>query len=364
MSRLLVTLALATVLTIVDAANRSVWRGCSSLSLFGDALDELPCPRRMAARSLTTHAPSDPDPSHSGTTVFNESAHYDIEIFTDRTFDLAPASAAKCKIALLWEPPAILSSMYMEFLKNATLRSHFDTVFTYNNDLLASNPALFARYLEPVSLVAKDMPVDHHPRRWTQRQAASTMNTAENDYFLACASAKQRGVSMILSSKAYAVGHSLRHQAWHLLRRTRPHAVTGCGEGAGRYVADKKECLLPYKFTIVIENDRDQGFYFSEKLVDAMLTATVPIVWGDGAFLSRLFDTKGMMFWSTLDELSAIIDALGDANNRSREYQQRMHALHCNYFKALPFATSLVDRLRAHVVAADGSVNCNVCPVR
>lgn len=354
-------LAWAVVATSASAAHR---RSCSSLALFGSHQDALPCPRRVPARSVTIHAPSDPDPSHSGTTVLAPAAEYDIEIFTDHTFHLAPVSTAKCKIALLWEPPAILPAMYADFATNATLRSHFDTVFTYDNGLLTSDAALFARYLEPVSWVAKDMAVDATPRRWMQRQTAPSMTAPEAAYFRACVAAKQGAVSMILSSKTDAVGHRLRHQAWSLLHRTQPRAVTGCGKGAGRYVADKKECLLPYKFTIVIENDRDQGYYFSEKVVDAMLTATVPIVWGDGKYLRRMFDTRGIMFWNTLDELGAIVDALGNATRRDEMYQQRLAALRCNYFKALPFATSLVDRLRAYVVAGDGSVNCNVCPVR
>ena len=41
----------------------------------------------------------------------------------------------------------------------------------------------------------------------------------------------------------------------------------------------------------------------------------------------------------------------------------KRHALRCNNFKALPFASDLIDRLRALVVNDDGSVNCNLCPV-
>jgi hypothetical protein len=228
--------------------------------------------------------------------------------------------------------------------------------------LLVANQSLFSRYLEPVSWVAH-----HHDRdstwkhRWMQQSYMEDMTMPEDARFAESVSGKSQGVSIILSSKTDTDGHRLRHDAWRMLSRKGADAVTGCGKGAGRYVADKAECLSAFQFTVVIENDRDQGYYFSEKIVDAFLTATVPIVWGDGKYLRRMFNTQGIMFWETLDELEAIVDYLSHDKLRQRSYTDRLPALRCNYFKALPFTSSLVDRLKAYVVAEDGTVNCNAC---
>lgn len=72
-----------------------------------------------------------------------------------------------------------------------------------------------------------------------------------------------------------------------------------------REVASKREALESYCFSIVMENAA-QDFYFTEKLVDCLLCDTIPIYYGC-AGIGELFDMRGMLRFTTLEELDAIL---------------------------------------------------------
>ncbi len=57
---------------------------------------------------------------------------------------------------------------------------------------------------------------------------------------------------------------------------------------------NKEDGLLPYLFSIVIENCKEPE-YFSEKLLDCFFTKTIPIFWGEGN-VEEYFDMKGVIF--------------------------------------------------------------------
>lgn len=111
--------------------------------------------------------------------------------------------------------------------------------------------------------------------------------------------AKQRNLSLIASSKRRLEGHKLRHATVDELRRRGIDAdILGRGYTP---IPDKEAGLLPYRFSIVIENGREKD-YFTEKLVDAMLCETVPIYWGAPNIVD-VFDRRGMIVCNGLDEL-------------------------------------------------------------
>ena len=139
--------------------------------------------------------------------------------------------------------------------------------------------------------------------------------------------------------------------------------VQGCGWGVGFYVENKTACLEPYRFSIVIENDKDQGYYFSEKLADCFVLATVPIMWGTGEHLVELFDARGFIFWQTPEDLHRILRGLDTREKQEKEYMKRIDAIKCNYRSALQFTTMVFDRLVQYLVGPNGGANCNVCPM-
>jgi hypothetical protein len=112
---------------------------------------------------------------------------------------------------------------------------------------------------------------------------------------------KDRGLSLIASAKRALPGHRLRHRVAARL------AAEGIGAdvmgGGYRPFADKHEGLARYRFSVVIENVRQRG-YFTEKLIDAILCRTIPIYWGAPDIGDR-FDTAGMIVCESEDEIIA-----------------------------------------------------------
>lgn len=112
-------------------------------------------------------------------------------------------------------------------------------------------------------------------------------------------------VSLIASAKRDLEGHRLRHAIVDWARaQGQPLEAVG---GGYRPFGDKSEGLAPYRFSVVIENVREQN-YFSEKLIDAILCEAVPIYWGCpniGDFL----DTSAMIVCETEAELRAAVAA-------------------------------------------------------
>ena len=83
-------------------------------------------------------------------------------------------------------------------------------------------------------------------------------------------------VSIIYShKKGPHEGYRLRHD----LANRYSHILDLFGNGSPNPIEYKEEALVDYMFTIVIENVSDKN-YFTEKIIDPLLTGTIPIYWG------------------------------------------------------------------------------------
>lgn len=111
--------------------------------------------------------------------------------------------------------------------------------------------------------------------------------------------------SIIASYKRQTDGHRLRHS---IISAFNGHFdIFGTGY---KPIDDKLDGLRDYKFSIVVENTR-QNYYFTEKLLDCFATGTIPIYWGCPA-IGDFFNTKGMLSFTDMDELNIIINSLND----------------------------------------------------
>jgi glycosyltransferase involved in cell wall biosynthesis/GR25 family glycosyltransferase involved in LPS biosynthesis len=98
---------------------------------------------------------------------------------------------------------------------------------------------------------------------------------------------KSRDLSAVVSSKRWSVGHHLRLDFVHALEAAGvPIDVYGFdnAEGFAGYVGplpamDKRDGLMPYRYTIAVENNAEPN-YFTEKVVDAVLSETLCFYWG------------------------------------------------------------------------------------
>lgn len=88
---------------------------------------------------------------------------------------------------------------------------------------------------------------------------------------------KQFDISCIASGLATLSGHQLRLKFINTLRNELPQ-IDFFGKGSN-YIADKMEGLLPYRFSIAIENT-SAPYYFTEKINDCFLAYTVPVYYG------------------------------------------------------------------------------------
>jgi hypothetical protein len=140
---------------------------------------------------------------------------------------------------------------------------------------------------------------------------------------------KTRLASMVASTLSKFPGHRFRLEAMERARR----AGVDCFGRGHREVASKNEALDAYRFSIAMENAR-QDEYFTEKLVDCFLTHTVPVYWGFPS-LAEVFDARGVLSFTTLGEMEEILASLTPAlyermlphvvENRRRVERLRLH---------------------------------------
>ena len=83
-------------------------------------------------------------------------------------------------------------------------------------------------------------------------------------------------------------------------------------------------------YTVVIENSVDD-YYFTEKIVDAFLTGTIPIYWGSPS-VGQLFNADGIMTFRGVKELGEVLKECTKMN-----YHKRMAAVKENFELAKKF---------------------------
>lgn len=238
-----------------------------------------------------------------------------VTFHTDWTLEAAPPRGDGIRrVAVLLEPPEIFRSVY-DLVESR--RDLFDRVATHQRDLAARDPARYFWY--------------PYGTTWIHDPADRRMHP------------KTRGVSLVASGKRTAVGHQLRHALVAALRDVPD--VDVCGRGY-RPVATKAEATAPFRFTVVVENSRAPG-YFTEKLLDAFVTGTAPIYWGDPA-VGACFDLRGIVVAETLDELVAATRRAADPVEGPAWYAELHPYLAENFVRARRYLAPdawLVERL-------------------
>lgn len=89
----------------------------------------------------------------------------------------------------------------------------------------------------------------------------------------------------------------------------------------------KEQLFLNYQFSLVIENSR-QNNYFSEKLIDCLITKTIPIYYGCPN-ISNWFDVRGWIILETTD-----INELIQKTSKLPVYMNYINVINENYERA------------------------------
>lgn len=94
-------------------------------------------------------------------------------------------------------------------------------------------------------------------------------------------------ISHIFSPKRKTIGQRMRHQRAEQIRKIKGSKLWD----GSNFLKEKRDALLPFMFHVCIENC---DIYFTEKLIDSILTMSMPIYYGDKD-IGKVFDTRGMI---------------------------------------------------------------------
>lgn len=203
----------------------------------------------------------------------------DICVYTDSAIGentLIQSNRHKVNVGLLIEPYSVSKELY-DFISQIQIHAQYDIILTHCQSLISCNPNIFKYYPFGGTWILKK---DHKLH------------------------SKTKNISIIASNKKTTHGHKLRHEAIKELGSKidvfgREH----------NFIKYKGDALIPYRYSIVIENDNNE-YFFSEKLIDCLITGTVPIYWGTD--ISKFFNTDGIILFKTIDELKSKLSLLTD----------------------------------------------------
>ena len=125
---------------------------------------------------------------------------------------------------------------------------------------------------------------------------------------------KTRACSLIASAKKDTTGHKLRHAVVDQVR-VNGLDVDVMGGGYAPF-DDKADGLAPYRYSVVIENMREQN-YFSEKLLDAVFCDAVPIYWGCPN-LPDFLDPAGIIQCQSESDIVAALTDMSETDYAAR----------------------------------------------
>jgi hypothetical protein len=206
---------------------------------------------------------------------FNTSRHRSI-ILTDYHIKEVIYYKNKYKIIIAWliEPKCTIedhTACYKFVEENICL---FDYVLTFDENLLSKFPekCLFFPAL---------------PGKFIEKRGIS--------------SSKNKICSFITSSKTYCLGHKFRHKCLEVYKKFFVDYKDG-----NTVIPSKDPFLDNYFFSVVVENNLDQNFYFSEKILECFEKGVIPIYAGPKG-VEQFFCEEGIIRFNSLTELKEIL---------------------------------------------------------
>lgn len=213
------------------------------------------------------------------------------KFFSDAMLEQAAYDGSRKKIAILWECPFGRPDMYRDIID----MPWFDYVLTWNMSLLS----LGGRYMKYI-FGGTWIPLTD----WYWKKD------------------KYRECSIIYSEKLSHPGHKIRHACAEYVA-----AQDRYGRGYNRPIKSKVEALSPYRYSIIVENEK-LDYWITEKLIDCFSQGTVPIYWGCPS-IGDIFDMDGIITFDDPSELPNIISKLSE-----HDYNSRRYAIKKNYWRA------------------------------
>lgn len=161
------------------------------------------------------------------------------------------------------------------------------------------------------------------------------------------------GVSTLVGFKRMLDGHELRHALWtnqHLIKIHRKFFLSQHNEGLTDFgnnpvMKEKKNKneLFDNQYHIVIENTKKEN-WFTEKLIDCLLSKTIPIYWGCSN-IEKWFNTEGFHIVENLNDIINVCNSL-----TPEMYNKKLAIIEENYLKALEFSNT-PERLKKTILS-------------
>jgi hypothetical protein len=165
-------------------------------------------------------------------------------------------------------------------------------------------------------------------------------------------SCKKFNVSFLTTNHRNKDGYELRHFVWNNRSMIKiPTIFYSSTRGQttqrgysdtlhdGLLPNDDKMHLFHSQFSIAIESTRENS-YFSEKLIDCLLTKTVPIYWG-ASNIGEFFDTRGFIVFDDLYDFYQKINSL-----TPETYETMKPYIEANYEKAKEYGRTFFSRIK------------------
>ena len=179
----------------------------------------------------------------------------------------------------------------------------------------------------------------------------------KSDYGNIDTTIKEYKISTLCGTKNWTIGHKLRIDLYmnQLMLSNYPielfrTALDGHGTINKQTLPDinnnktirsersaKNDLFKTFQFSIVIENCREYG-YFSEKIVDCLITKTIPIYYGCEN-ISDYFNTEGWIILETDDIVTELNEKLKILNDSY--YDNYKPAIEENYNKAITYSSCI-----------------------
>jgi hypothetical protein len=223
-------------------------------------------------------------------------------------------------ILIVMEPEAIIQN------RRAIIQQghRFHKIYTCDDIILKSLPGIAVKYLGNYS-------------RFTPEDIEASLG-----------SIKEFKISTWAGSKhgwPLALGHRLRHEIYFSQKEFPENVVfyRSTLEFNGYVVPDinqnpilnetnKLNILSTFQFSVVIENSQ-QTNYFSEKLIDCLVTKTIPVYWGCPN-ISEFFDTTGWVFFKDKDDLVSKLSTIDTGH-----YSRNQEIVEKNFIEAMKYAS-------------------------
>jgi len=162
-------------------------------------------------------------------------------------------------------------------------------------------------------------------------------------------------ISFVTTGRRQKEGYEHRHHIWNnrsIIRvpttfysSTRDHTrLFGYSDTFhdGMLPNDDKMNLFKSQFSIAIESTKEDS-YFTEKLIDCLLTKTVPIYWG-ASNIGEFFDTRGFIIFNNLYEFYEKVNSL-----TPKTYESMKPYIDANYEKAKEYGRSFFSRIQEKI---------------